>query len=69
MGICISSESSAIHGPPEEARDENVLVFKASKVQSETRGCCSAYSKQGSKGLNQDAAILCQVYMFVINYL
>lgn len=62
MGICISSESSAIHGSPEEARDENVLVFKASKVQSETRGFCSAYSKQGSKGLNQDAAILCQGY-------
>ncbi|TKY74923.1 phosphatase 2C 72 [Spatholobus suberectus] len=62
MGICISSESSAIHGAPEEARGENVLVFEASKVQSETRGLCSAYSKQGSKGLNQDAATLRQGY-------
>ncbi|RDY06007.1 putative protein phosphatase 2C 12 [Mucuna pruriens] len=62
MGICISSESSAIHGAPQEARDENVLVFEASKVLSGTRGLCSAYSKQGSKGLNQDAATLCQGY-------
>ncbi|XP_020211587.1 probable protein phosphatase 2C 72 [Cajanus cajan] len=62
MGICISSESSAIHEAPEEARDENVIVFKASKVLSETRGLCSAYSKQGSKGLNQDAATISQGY-------
>ncbi|KAL5144702.1 putative protein phosphatase 2C 72 [Glycine soja] len=59
MGICISSESSAIHGAPEEARDENVLVFEATKVLS---GLCSAYTKQGSKGLNQDAATLFQGY-------
>ncbi|XP_047172171.1 probable protein phosphatase 2C 72 [Vigna umbellata] len=59
MGICISSESSAIHGAPEEARDENVLVFEATKL---LRGLSSAYSKQGTKGLNQDAATLCQVY-------
>ncbi|KAK7410127.1 hypothetical protein VNO78_00665 [Psophocarpus tetragonolobus] len=59
MGICISSESSAIHGAPEEARDENVLVFEATKVLT---GLCSAYTKQGSKGLNQDAATLCQGY-------
>ncbi|ESW08805.1 hypothetical protein PHAVU_009G076300 [Phaseolus vulgaris] len=59
MGICISSESSAIHGAPEEARDESVLVFEATKL---LRGLSSAYSKQGSKGLNQDAATLCQVY-------
>ncbi|CAJ1973518.1 unnamed protein product [Sphenostylis stenocarpa] len=60
MGICISSESSAIHGAPEEARDENVLVlFEATKV---LRGLCSAYTKQGSKGFNQDAATLCQGY-------
>jgi len=64
MGICISSESSAIHGAPEEARDESVLVFEATKL---LRGLSSAYSKQGSKGLNQDAATLCQVcMMFVI---
>jgi len=60
MGICISSESSAIHGAPEEARDENVLVFEATKL---LRGLSSAYSKQGTKGLNQDAATLCQVHV------
>jgi len=63
MGICISSESSAIHGAPEEARDENVLVFEATKLLT---GLSSAYSKQGGKGLNQDAATLCQVFLFVI---
>ncbi|KAH1252587.1 putative protein phosphatase 2C 72 [Glycine max] len=42
MGICISSESSAIHGSPEEAPTTKVLS-----------GLCSAYTKQGSKGLNQ----------------
>lgn len=60
MGICISSESSAIHGAPEEARDENVFVFEATKL---LRGLSSAYSKQGTKGLNQDAATLCQVHV------
>ncbi|KAL2346537.1 hypothetical protein Fmac_000537 [Flemingia macrophylla] len=59
MGICISSESSVIH---EEACDENLIVFETNKVLRETRGLCSAYSKQGSKGLNQDAATLCQGY-------
>ncbi|XP_027356930.1 probable protein phosphatase 2C 72 [Abrus precatorius] len=62
MGICISAESSVIHGAPEEARDENVTVFKASNVLSGSEGLCSVYSKQGSKGLNQDAATLCQDY-------
>ncbi|KAK7351265.1 hypothetical protein VNO77_10579 [Canavalia gladiata] len=57
MGICISTESSAIHEAPEEARDENVIVFEANKVLS---GLSSVYSKQGSKGLNQDAATFCE---------
>ena len=61
MGICMSTESSEIHEAPKEANDENAIVFQASKVVSGTHRLCSVYSKKGSKGLNQDAAILCQV--------
>ncbi|XP_061374916.1 probable protein phosphatase 2C 72 [Gastrolobium bilobum] len=62
MGICISTESSAIHGAPEpeEGRDENVIIFESSNVLCETPRLCSVYSKQGSKGLNQDAATFLQ---------
>ncbi|KAK7311413.1 hypothetical protein RJT34_09545 [Clitoria ternatea] len=58
MGICISTESSGL----EEARNENIIVFQTSKVLTGTWALSSVYSKQGSKGLNQDAAILCQGY-------
>lgn len=61
MGICISVASSEIHGIP-QVHDENVMIFEASKVQNETKRLCSVYSKQGTKGLNQDAASLHQDY-------
>ncbi|MED6208387.1 hypothetical protein PIB30_044502 [Stylosanthes scabra] len=64
MGICISIASSEIHGPPKEVYDENVITFGANKVQGGNQGLCSAsaYSKQGTKGLNQDAASIYQDY-------
>ncbi|KAJ0090549.1 hypothetical protein Patl1_12995 [Pistacia atlantica] len=61
MGICISSASSEIHDQPEinKGHEDNVL-FLEQNIVSKKLG--SLYSKQGSKGLNQDAAILCQGY-------
>jgi len=67
MGICISVASSEIHGIP-QVHDENVMIFEAGKVQRETR-LCSVYSKQGTKGLNQDAASLHQVCLSIMNNL
>lgn len=67
MGICISVASSEIHhGIPEEVvHDENVAIFEANKVlHGNHERLCSVYSKQGSKGLNQDAASLHQVCFF-----
>ncbi|XP_027333734.1 probable protein phosphatase 2C 72 [Abrus precatorius] len=62
MGICISIASSEIHGVPEEVHNENVIIFEASKVLSGSERLFSVYSKQGTKGLNQDAASLHQGY-------
>ncbi|CAJ2675260.1 unnamed protein product [Trifolium pratense] len=61
MGICISVASSEIHGIP-QVHDENIMIFEASKIQHETQRICSVYSKQGTKGLNQDAASLYKGY-------
>lgn len=66
MGICISVASSEIHGIP-QVHDENVMIFEASKVQNETKRLCSLYSKQGTKGLNQDAASLHQVCLSIMD--
>ena len=59
MGICISVASSEIH----EAEDcqENVLNSAENIASNRIQRLGSLYSKQGSKGLNQDAAILRQV--------
>ncbi|MED6186328.1 hypothetical protein PIB30_065622 [Stylosanthes scabra] len=62
MGICISIASSEIHGAPKEVYGENVISFGANKVQGGNQGLCSAYSKQGTKGVNQDAASIHQGY-------
>nr|AFK42819.1 unknown [Lotus japonicus] len=62
MGICISLASSEIHGVPEEVHDENVTIFESNKVLNGNKRLCSVYSKQGTKGLNQDAASLYQGY-------
>ncbi|KAI4316551.1 hypothetical protein L6164_024525 [Bauhinia variegata] len=62
MGICISVGYSDIHEAPDEVH-ENVIIFEANKVANgTTRRLGSVYSKQGSKGLNQDAATLYQGY-------
>lgn len=68
MGICISVASSEIHRIP-QVHDENVMIFEANKVQYETKRLCSVYSKQGTKGLNQDAASLYQVCLSIMNNL
>lgn len=56
MGICISSASSEIH----QAEDglENVIYLEENIAFNKL---CSLYSREGSKGLNQDSAILHQV--------
>ncbi|RDY14029.1 putative protein phosphatase 2C 75 [Mucuna pruriens] len=56
MGICISIASSEIHGVLEEVHDEDVRIFEARKVLNGSQRLCSVYSKQGTKGPNQDAA-------------
>ncbi|KAL5783373.1 hypothetical protein ACOSP7_008402 [Xanthoceras sorbifolium] len=61
MGICISVESSEIHEVPEDGH-ENAIFVDESVVSNEAKKLASLHSKQGSKGLNQDAAVLCQGY-------
>ncbi|KAL0017581.1 hypothetical protein SO802_004650 [Lithocarpus litseifolius] len=60
MGICISVASKEIHDA--EDGHENVIFFQGHNVSNGALGLGSLYSKQGSKGLNQDAAILYQGY-------
>jgi hypothetical protein len=69
MGICISSASSEIH----QADDglENVMHVQEDIISHgiEKRG--SLYSKEGSKGVNQDAAVVHQVgscYLFFTRF-
>ncbi|KAL1344909.1 hypothetical protein HN51_018710 [Arachis hypogaea] len=65
MGICISAESSEIHHESSNlATEENVTVYESSKNVnlSKIHRLSSIHSKKGSKGLNQDAATLCQGY-------
>lgn len=59
MGICISVASKEIHDA--EDGHENVIFFQGNNVSNGALGLGSLYSKQGSKGLNQDAVILYQV--------
>lgn len=60
MGICISSASSEIH----QADDglENVMHVQETIVSHGIEKLGSLYSKEGSKGVNQDAAVLHQGY-------
>ncbi|KAF5748301.1 protein phosphatase 2C 72 [Tripterygium wilfordii] len=62
MGICISSASSEIHGSEAQDDHENVTVFEGSVDPLGAKRLGSVYSKQGSKGLNQDAAVLYEGY-------
>ncbi|KAF3447506.1 hypothetical protein FNV43_RR12692 [Rhamnella rubrinervis] len=60
MGICISVASSEIH----KAEDgyENAIFFQQKNDSKGIQRVGSVYSKEGSKGLNQDSAILYQGY-------
>lgn len=67
MGLCVSSVSSEIHS---ESNGGTVRHHNAIYCVAETRvvlpngaqgSIGSVYSKTGSKGLNQDSAILYQV--------
>ncbi|XP_039024253.1 probable protein phosphatase 2C 72 [Hibiscus syriacus] len=61
MGICISVASSEIH--EDDDCHLNNLLFLAENIASlGIQRLGSLYTKQGSKGLNQDAAILYQDY-------
>lgn len=60
MGICVSTASSEIHDQVDNGQ-ENVTFVEGNIVSHGVKKLCSLYSKQGSKGLNQDAGILCQV--------
>lgn len=60
MGICISTASSEIyaveHGP------ENVVYYEETNNTADgNQGLSSLHTQQGSKGLNQDCAIIYQV--------
>lgn len=55
MGICLSVSSR-------EIRHEKVIVLEGSNFSIGALGLASLCSKQGSKGINQDAAILYQDY-------
>lgn len=65
MGNCASAAEYL--EKQEKEIDENVVyVIDAEGPISEqdgTRKIASLYSRKGKKGPNQDAAILCQVYM------
>ncbi|XP_044463369.1 probable protein phosphatase 2C 72 isoform X2 [Mangifera indica] len=64
MGICISTASTEIHDQPEisKVHEDNAIFVEQNDVSNEVKKPGSLYSKQGSKGPNQDAAILCQGY-------
>ncbi|KAF8388861.1 hypothetical protein HHK36_025542 [Tetracentron sinense] len=60
MGICISSSSSK----SQETKDsnENVIFVEGTNGSNEVPRLASLHSQPGSKGSNQDAAILLQSY-------
>lgn len=58
MGICISVASPVIH--EEDFHDENLIFYEGNNVSNGSLSLGSLHSKQGSKGFNQDAAVLYQ---------
>ncbi|PON86180.1 Protein phosphatase [Trema orientale] len=61
MGICISKASSEIHNADSEHGHENaVIFFDPQNDSTQHQSLSSVYSREGSKGLNQDSAILYQ---------
>ncbi|KAL4332085.1 hypothetical protein GQ457_07G044990 [Hibiscus cannabinus] len=61
MGICMSVASSEIH-EADDCHQDNVLFLSENISSLGIQALGSLYTKQGSKGLNQDAAILYQDY-------
>ncbi|KAK8550426.1 hypothetical protein V6N13_118945 [Hibiscus sabdariffa] len=61
MGICISLSSSEIH-EADDCHQDNLLFLSENISSLGNQGLGSLYTKQGSKGLNQDAAIFYQDY-------
>ncbi|KAJ7966458.1 putative Protein phosphatase-2c [Quillaja saponaria] len=62
MGICLSLASSEIHGIEEAPENLKLHDQQNVNVPNGAHGLGSVYTKEGSKGLNQDAAILYQGY-------
>lgn len=60
MGICVSVASSEIHETP--VGHENLVYFQEGIHSDGMQRHSSLYSKEGSKGLNQDAGILYEGY-------
>jgi serine/threonine protein phosphatase PrpC len=60
MGICISNASREIH--EKENSQENLVYLEETMSTNEIHRLGSLYSHEGSKGLNQDAAIVYQGY-------
>lgn len=58
MGICISCSAS---GHKIQDGNENAMFFRKNSDVFGAQSHGSLYSKEGSKGLNQDSAILYQV--------
>lgn len=63
MGLCVSVASSdQIHNAESEhSHDNAVLLLNPQNDSTTGLHVCSVYSKAGSKGLNQDSAVLYQV--------
>ncbi|KAE8714014.1 Detected protein of unknown function [Hibiscus syriacus] len=61
MGVCISVASSEIQ-EADVCHQDSVLFLAENVASLGIQGLGSLYTKQGSKGLNQDAAILYQDY-------
>lgn len=71
MGICISVPSSEIHEAPESCHEngiQNAILVEQNVVSNESKKLASVHSKQGSKGVNQDAAVLCQVCVLLADF-
>ncbi|KAG5524318.1 hypothetical protein RHGRI_031104 [Rhododendron griersonianum] len=67
MGICLSNASGEIH----EKKDsqENLVYYEEKISTNEIQRLGSLYSHEGSKGLNQDAAIVYQALRRLLLYL
>lgn len=62
MGICGSIQAREIH---DDSYGQENAVYYTGFITNETQKIGSTYSLEGSKGLNQDSAILYQVHIYV----